>query len=338
MRTPIVAIGIGLVAGLLLALTWGRLRAEARAAASERESFARSDRALEQEHASFARRVVDMQLDVAERKRVVLATRSAADRARANVGSYVARLKAEHAGRAPIVRLPPPPMTTGGGRSFPELMSDPEYSALYAKSQRVWLKSYRGGTLRRLGVPDEVVDKAIDLLVEEQASSMDLHNLAGSNPLTPSNTKEIQQLRAQLAQETQAQLKALLGEQTYARYKDETEGTGRQAQFATYLLERRLSYSDEPLTPEQQERLQAYEAAQGYGSREYFQKAAQLEREARKTGAIPGDEAKLAFYRSVLTPQQMEAVDELHREAEAGLKRRLLPKYEEKKSASAGGR
>lgn len=164
---------------------------------------------------------------------------------------------------------------------------------------------------------------------------MDLHNLAGSNPLLPSNAKEIQQMRTQLAQETQAQLKALLGEETYTRYKDETEGSGRQARFATTFLEQRLSYSDEPLTAEQLDRLQAYESAQGYGSREYFQKAAQLEREVRKQGVLPVDEAKVAFYRSVLTPRQMEAVEELHREREAALKRSLLPKYEEKKAVGA---
>ncbi len=333
MKTRVVVIGVGVVVGVVLALVWTRLRAEERAMVDEREAFARSDRALEQAHAAFARRVVDMQLDVAERKRVVLATQSAADRARANVGGYIARLKAQHAGRAPIVRLPPPPMTTGGGRTFPELMSDPEYSALYAKSQRQWLSSYRGGTLRKLGVSEDLIAKAVDLLVEEQASSMDLHNLAGSSPMKPSTAKEIQQVRTQLHQETQAQLKALLGEETYQRYKDETEGTGQQVQYATQSLERRLSYSDEPLSTEQLALLQSYETTQNYGSREYFQKIAKLEREARQSGVIPVDEEKLAFYRSVLTPRQMAAVEELHREREAALKRQLLPKYQEKKSA-----
>lgn len=328
MRTRIIVTGVGLVVAAVLAFAWVRLRAEASAVARERETFARSDRALEREQAAFARRVVEMQLDVAERKRLILATQSAADRARVNVGGYIARLKAEHAGRAPVVRPPAPPMTTGGGRSFPELMSDPEYSALYAKSLRLALSEYRGGTLHKLGVPDDVVAKAIDLLVEEQASAMDLHNLAGTNPLQPGNAREIQQMRAQLAQETQAQLKALLGAETYARYKGEVEGTGRQVQLATAPLDRRLSYSDEPLTTDQLERLQEYEAAQGYGSREYFQKAARLEREVRTSGVLPVDEAKLAFYRSVLTPRQMEAVEELHREREAALQRSLLPRKE----------
>ncbi|MBI2511530.1 MAG: hypothetical protein HYV96_06090 [Opitutae bacterium] len=313
---------------MLLALAWTRLRAEARALASERENFARSDRALEQEQAALVRREVDMQLDVAERKRVVLATQSAADRARANVGGYIARLKAEHAGRAPLVRLPPPPMTMGGGRIFPELMSDPEYNALYARRTRLWLESYRGGVLRGLGVSEEVVAKAVDLLAEEQTSLVDLQSLNAG--------KDYTKLRTQLQNETAAQLQALLGEETYKRYVGETEPVRGDARYATTSLERRLSYSVEPLTDEQKAQLRAYEAAQDYGSKEFFQKQAQIIREARKTGTIPVDEARLAFYRSVLTPQQMEAVDELHREAEAGLKRSLLPKYVEKKSA--GGR
>ncbi|WP_415910301.1 hypothetical protein [Oleiharenicola sp. Vm1] len=330
MKTRLMIIGCGLIAGLVLALTWVSLRAEMRALVSERENFAQSDRALVKEHASFQRRVVEVQGDLAERKRVMLATQSAADRARANIGSYVARLKAEHAGRAPVVRPPPPPTVTGGGAYFPELMSDPEYNALYAQSVRLSLKSYQGGALRKLGLPDDVMEKAIDLLAEEQASLMDLHNLAGSNPLQPSNSKEIQQMRKQLAQETQAQLKTLLGEEGYARYKDETEGSAAQRQYATQPLERRLSYSEEPLSAEQKARLDAYEAAQDYGSRAFFQKQAQIYREARRTGTIPVDEARVAFYRSVLTPAQMAAVEELHREAEASLKRSLLPRSEGK--------
>lgn len=324
MKTRIVMTGIGVVAGLVLALAWMRLRTEARGLGSEREIFARSDRALEQEQAAFARRVVEMQLDVAERRRVVLATQSAADRARANVGGYVARLKTEHAGRAPIVRPPPPPATTGGGRFFPELMSDPEYNALYARSTRVWLDSFRGNALRGLGVPEDAVSKAVDLLAEEQASLVDLQSLHAG--------KEFTKLWTQLHNETAAQLQSLLGADLYARYLDQTEGAAARRQYSTQALDRRLSYSAEPLTDGQKAQLQSYEESSGAPSP--LQRA-ELERmrEARKTGTILVDEAKLAFYRSVLTPRQMEAVEELHREAEASLQRRLLPKYEEKKSA-----
>lgn len=215
---------------------------------------------------------------------------------------------------------------------FPELMSDPEYNRLYARVQRTFMAQRFGGVLRGLGVKEESVEKAIDLLAEEQTSSMDLHNLTGTSP-GGGTSGAVAQLRHQQMEETQKQLKALLGDDVYQRYKYETEGVGAQLKYATENLERRLYYSDEPLTAEQRARLQAYEAAQDYGSRQYFQKVAQIDREARKTGVIPVDEAKLAFYRSVLTPRQMEAVDELYREREAALKRDLLPTYQEKKSA-----
>lgn len=330
MRTRIIVSGVGLVVALVLALTWLRLRAETRALAHEREELARSDRALEREQAAFARRVVDLQRDVAERKRVVLASRSAADRARANVGAFVARLKAEHVGRAPVVRPPAPPMTTGGGRFFPELMGDPEYNALYARSMRSSVEFLAGRTLRKLGVPEAVVAQAIELLVEQQASFRDLQSLNASSPVSPSG-KEFSKMWDQLRRETGAQLQALLGDEAYARYQDETEGAGSQVRHATEALERRLSYSAEPLSAAQRAQLQAYEAAQDHGSRAFFEKQAQIYREARQTGTIPVDEAKAAFYRSVLTPGQVAAMEELHRESEASLQRSLLPRSPEGK-------
>lgn len=335
MSARLVFVASGLVIGVVLALVWTRGRAESRALAIEREALARADALLVQERAAFERRAVETQGNIAERKRAVLATQSAADRARAKVGHVVARLKAAHAGRPPKVRAPAPPVGAGGSSYFPELMSDPEYSALYAKSQRLWLNQYRGGTLRRLGLPEETVAKAIDVLVEGEIAVMDVHNIAGSSPFRPP-VGELAKLQQQLRDETAAQLKALLGAETYQRYKEQTEGTMRdQARYATQSLERRLSYSEEPLTAEQLGRLHEFEVAQGYGSEAYYRKVAPLDREARKTGVLPVDEAKLAFYRSVLTPRQMEAVEELHREREAALKRELLPKTVEKKATGA---
>lgn len=135
----------------------------------------------------------------------------------------------------------------------------------------------------------------------------------------------------QLRRETGAQLQALLGDEAYARYQDETEGAGSQVRHATEALERRLSYSAEPLSAAQRAQLQAYEAAQDHSSRAFFEKQAQIYREARQTGTIPVDEAKAAFYRSVLTPGQVAAMEELHRESEAGLQRSLLPRSPEGK-------
>lgn len=326
MKARVIFIGGGLVLGFVLALVWVRGRAESRALAMEREALVRADALLVKERAAFERRAVETQSGIAERKRAVLATQSAADRARANVGHLVARLKAAHAGRSPKVRPPRPPVGAGGSSYFPELMSDPEYSGLYARSQRLWLNQYRGGTLRRLGLPEETVAKAIDVLVEGDVAVMDVHNIARSSPVRPP-AGELATMEQQLRDETEAQLKALLGAETYQRYKEQTEGTIRdRARYATQPLERRLSYSEEPLTTEQLERLREFETSQSNGSPEYYRKVAQLDRDARKTGVIPVDEAKLAFYRSVLTPRQMEAVEELHREREAALKRELLPK------------
>lgn len=332
MRTKFFLLGLLVLVAAALVVALVRFKAETAALRAEGDALRSADAAQSSQRSALERRLVESQGAIVERKRAVLVSLSAADRARAAVGPLVERLKAAQAGRPTVPSLPPPPTAAGGGMFFPELMSDPEYSRLYARVQRNFIARRVGGVLRGLGVNEESIEKAVDLLAEEQTSSMDLHNLTGTTP-GGGMSGSVAQLRHQQVEETQKQLKALLGDEVYQRYKYETQGVGAQLKYATDNLERRLYYSEQPLTPEQRARLQSYEATQDYGSRQYFQKVAQVDREARKTGVIPVDEAKLAFYRSVLTPRQMEAVDELHREREAALKRELLPKYQEKKSA-----
>lgn len=332
MRAKIFLLGLLVAVAAVLVVALARLKAETAALRMEGEALRSADTAQSAQWGALKRRLRESQGAIVERKRAVLVSLSAAERARETVGPLVERLKAAQAGRPPVSNLPPPPTAAGGGMFFPELMSDPEYNRLYARVQRSFVARHFGGVLRGLGVNEESIEKAVDLLAEAQASAMDLQNLTGTRP-GEGTSGAVVQLRQKQEDETQQQLKALLGDKIYRRYKEETEGVGSQGKYATESLERRLYYSEAPLTAEQRERLQAYEAAQGYGSREFFQKQNQASREARKTGVIPVDEAKRAFYRSVLTPRQMEAVEELHAEAEAGLKRSLLPKYVEKKSA-----
>jgi len=325
MKTRWFVIGAGLIGGVGLALTWVSLRAELRAVVKERENFAQSDRALAKERTFFERRVVEVQGDLGERKRVMLATQSAADRARANVGPFVAKLKTEHAGRALVVRPPPPPAVTGGAAFFPELMSDPEYNALYAQRARHLLQITRAADFRKLGVPEETVSKAIALLADEQAATMDLQNLGGG-----ALGKDFSKLWDQIHRETAEQLQALLGAPTYQRYLAQDESANVMQRMGADRLERRLSYSVEPLTPAQVTQLVAYETSLG-DPRKVQQAEWERTREARKNGVIPVDEARLAFYHSVLTPTQMAAVEGLHRESEASLKRSLLPRPPEGK-------
>lgn len=323
MRTRLFIIAVGLLVAATLAVVLVRSRAAARAVAEERETLARSDRALGEQRTAFARRVVEVQGDLMDRKRAVLSTQSAADRARPHVGAWLARLKAEHAARPPVLRPPAPPQITGGGAFFPELMSDPEYNALYARSVRARLEMTRGRLLRELGVPEESIAKAIDVLADEEASLMDLQNLRRNGQVQPTAT-EYSKLIETLRSETNTQLQPILGETAYERYAAETNPVPASLRRGADRLARRLSYTAEPLTAAQQERLVSYDVER-WQARPATRQEIQRMMDARKQGVVPVDEDRQAFLRSVLTPAQMAAVDELHRETEAGLKRTLLP-------------
>jgi hypothetical protein len=332
-RFRIVLLSTGMVSGLILTLVWGRLKARAQVLSAECEALRAAGDALTRDEVAWRARASEVNSEIAARKTQVLASLSAGERARPRVGPLLMRMKAEHAHLGPANRLPPPPRSPSGGSLFPELMSDPEYNALFAKTSRSLFQDH-ARALRKLGVNEETVQKAVDLLTEEFVSAADLHNLTGSSPSRPTSAPEYTKLREQLERDTQTQLKQLLGDHLYLRFSNDTDPSKRALQIPTEALERRLSYSPEPLTTIQLEQLQSFEASRG-DPRELQRADAQRMREARKTGVIPVDEAKVAFYRSVLTPRQMEAVEELHREREAALKRELLPKYQEKRAATA---
>lgn len=331
MRFRVILLSAGLLAGWGLALVWSRLNTQAQALRSQRDALRMAGEAMVRHEYVLRTRASELASEIAARKSHVLVALSAAERARPRVGALLSRMKAEHAHLEPAPRLPPPPRSPSGGSLFPELMSDPEYSALFAKTSRDLFRD-QARVLRSFGMREETVQKVVDILTEEFVSAIDLHNLNGSSPSSPTSAPEYTKLREQLERDTQTQLRALLGEDLYSRFLSETEPSKRALRIPTEALERRLSYSPEPLGTTQIEQLQSFEASRG-DVRELQRAEAQRLREARKTGVIPVDEAKLAFYRSVLTPRQMEAVEELHREREAAFKRQLLPKYQEKKSA-----
>lgn len=286
-RRLIVLLVISLL-GVVFATWWLCLRAASASAQVESAALARADAMYATDRAALDRRVVELSSSIAERRSAVLVTQTPAERARAFLGPTVARMKAAHAGRTPVKPPPPPPTAAGGGIYFPELMSDPEYSALYARAMHRSVGWRYGRALRQLGVAEVVVTKALDLLAEEEVSRMDLHNLAGTQPASGGLSNEYAETSARLRSETEAQVKALLGEEAYARYKERVEGKFDSLRFATQQLEQRLSYSDEPLMPEQVEKLRTFEAKLDYGSLGYFQKQAAVFRDARKTGVLPG--------------------------------------------------
>lgn len=248
--------------------------------------------------------------------------------------AVIARIKAAHEATPtlqPKKRIPPPvgPM----GLYFPELLSDPEYSAAYLVHLRSGLRTFKKPELLRLGLSDEVSEKIITVLAERQMALEDSKQLAGDRKGVPGK------LRTAITEDTNRQLLQLMGSDVYQKYMaseptvvvvpnaDGKGGTGYYvpshetlvADSRSMLVPRlatRLSFSEAPLQPAQADQLAELLAASstGLGDRPY---------------KIMFTDAFIEKTSAVLSPNQVEALRQLQAEQKAAEQRAKLPKSSE---------
>lgn len=237
------------------------------------------------------------------------------------IGNLLASIKAEYLAHPPPPRPLPPPFPPIG-EYFPELISDPAYSRLVKEEQKATAEYTVGDRLKQLGVSAPIYAKVVDLVAEETVSRLDYQSLAKTG-----KTGEFDGQMGSLHQQTLEQIRKVLGEALYLQFTQErtsiyrsiqdgvvTEHTdsvrdlpfdnGASTRFAS--LERRLSYSSEPLTEDQH---------------------AALEGMAQKNsmGLVGNRYLKSPEIRALLTAAQQAGLDELAAEAEAQTKRSKLP-------------
>lgn len=139
------------------------------------------------------------------------------------------------------------------GDYFPELMEIPEYAALaneaMAHEELLKLAPY----LDWLGVAPEHRARVARLMIESRLSEIDAEQLADGVVLDPVAESD---LRGRARAEPEAQLRALLGENTYRRLL-EFRQAGPDVGSLINRLHDRLSYATEPLSPAQAQALHA---------------------------------------------------------------------------------
>jgi len=311
----------GLVVCVALALARFRAREESRALAAERAL-------VEQQATELSRRVGVLRAEttasavaVAERRQTTAATLPPAERARATAGPLIARLKAEQTANP---RPPPPPGPPQGptGSIFPELMGDLEYSRSMVAVERLNQAFDHRPRLEELGVAPALIEKVVELLAARAMVRWDYVSLLGDSAASMGEASRRQHAqREQIAGEIQQ----LLGDDVYRQFceevphvtiNDKTRTTTMVREIPVFrrnsgahnmaeTLQRRLSYSPEPLTNAQ------------------FVTLAAVPLRIDETSWV--HPATIEQVSRVLTPAQRAAVDQLRRETEAAERRRKLP-------------
>jgi hypothetical protein len=142
----------------------------------------------------------------------------------------------------------------GRGDSNAGWMNTPEVRRLMAMQRRATLDSRYAALFRMLKLSPADLDKFKDLLVDKQSAAMDVFNTAREQGLNPrDNRDQIRQLVDSFEAETDASIRAMLGETAYQQYQ-QYEKTASQRSMVSQI-EQRLSYSSTPLYGNQSEQL-----------------------------------------------------------------------------------
>lgn len=271
------------------------------------------------------------------RRRLALTTLSAADRARGVVGPLIARIKAEHAAHPPTTEPPfvPPPMPPTG-MFFPELMGDPTYNGLVKQSKRIEAEHLYRATFEAAGLSQDQIDRVLDLAAELGMVPEEFASAARQAGVS------INEVRAQInskQDEIMGEIQQVVGDRAFAAITKEVpisvttanaDGTLSNSQimkrnFVTINnggsglilpIERRLSYSSEPLSDTQMAQF------------------TQLIDSLKPIGASPlvRHQPFLQGARAILSPAQQAGLDQLVGEFDAWQTRAKLPQT----PASAG--
>lgn len=125
-------------------------------------------------------------------------------------------------------------------------MDRPAMQRMMAQQQKVQVEHRFKKLFAQLSLPPEQMEKFQKLLVDREATAMDSVMLAMQHGLNPmQDGAEIQKLVADSQAESDAQIKALLGDTAYGQYQDYRNTEPQRNTVAQ--LQQNLGYTDAPL-------------------------------------------------------------------------------------------
>ncbi len=167
--------------------------------------------------------------------------------------AFLAEEKARPGGVRRPHGLPVP--SGSGGLFFHELMSDAGYAERMAKVERWQIEASQAELFQQLGLDAPALDRFKRLLVEQQLMGSDLANVAAKYGLSmdSNDRSSVMQLRQRLWKMMEEEAREILGEVATARYEQYQASSG--ARETVTAFSNRLSYSQQPLRPDQAEQM-----------------------------------------------------------------------------------
>ena len=214
-----------------------------------------------------------------------------------------------------------------GRPNFAALMANPAFVQAMTLQQRAALDGHYADLFKKLNLSPDQLDKFKSLLVERVAARFDVMNAARESGLNNrDNRDEIKKLTADAQAEVDSSIKSALGETAFNQYQA-YDATQSQRGLVTQL-DQRLSYSSSPLTSAQNDFLVNALYASSSATPAAMTDGGPGGNWAggRNNSTVPITDTVIEQAKSVLTPDQVTALQQLQAEQKNEQKIRDLVK------------
>jgi hypothetical protein len=221
---------------------------------------------------------------------------------------------------------------------FTNLMDSPEAQRLLGIQQRAALDAKYSALFKAMHLAPEQLEKFKSLLVEKQNAVLDVMAAARAQGLNPrDNRTEIAQLIQGTQAEVDSSIRNALGDAAYSQYQTFEQTVPQRNTVGQ--LEARLSYTDQPLTPQQSDSLVSILASNATGANRTNAGAAggMLGRLGGTAGGSATiTDAAVNQAQTVLSGPQVQALQQLQQEQQAQAKLRQLMRTLRSTGGAAG--
>ncbi len=222
-------------------------RAETRASAADesRAVGAGADEAQTQRLQELERNNARLEKQVAQFASVTTSLRTNESALRSNATAFAERIKAAAGG----TDAEGDGKSAGLGDMIGKMMKDPAMREMMREQQKVMINMMYGGLFKELNLSPEEKDKFKELLTDSQMGKVAATQSLLGGTQDEATTAAAKQSVADAKKQSEADIKALLGEQRYAQYEDYQKNVGERMQLDQ--LKTQLAGENAPLRDEQ---------------------------------------------------------------------------------------
>ncbi len=209
------------------------------------------------------------------------------------------------------------------------MMNDPEAQRLMALQQKAGISSRYADLFKKLQLAPDQLEQFKAELLEKQTSRQDALLAAAQQGINPmQNPQEFRKLEESIQSDIDKQIKTTIGDSAFADYQTFQATAGQRG--VVNQLQQSLSYTEAPLTPAQSDQVTQILATTGTPKIGPDGAPVPSKNNSRVT------DATVAQAQTVLVPRQVQALQEIQQQQQAGEQLQKIMRQNRNGGAPAG--